>query len=200
MQTGTRQSPIPPRVKFWGVSVCFGRFDEFRGVLAGLLFWVFFFFFSTLLLRPFFFFFLFSAQLSLCLYTSSPPALLCVIPFFFFSPLILSRSFFFFFFVFPTEALSDSLPFLFFVFFPFFFGLSAIHVFYFLFSACDLTPQSTRFDQCFKFAPINPAVRKFLHCTFLFSSNFPNVHTIQFFYFTLWDEFYSFDLFIYLLS
>ena len=33
-----------------------------------------------------------------------------------------------------------------------------------------------------------------------FCSNFSNVHTIQLFYFTLWDEFYSFGLFIYLLS
>ena len=36
MQTGTRQPPIPPRVKFRGVSVCFGRFGEFQSVLAGM--------------------------------------------------------------------------------------------------------------------------------------------------------------------
>ena len=36
MQTGARQPPIPPRVKFRGVSVCFGRFGEFRDVSAGM--------------------------------------------------------------------------------------------------------------------------------------------------------------------
>ena len=36
MQTGTRQPPIPPWIKFRGVSVCFGRFGEFRGVSAGM--------------------------------------------------------------------------------------------------------------------------------------------------------------------
>ena len=91
MQTGTRQPPISPRVKFRGVSVCFDRFGLFRLVCVirpkyffGFLF--IYFFLSFHLTGPksllnfdlsffsapssssssSFFFFLFSAQLFLC--------------------------------------------------------------------------------------------------------------------------------------
>ena len=113
--------PIPSRVKFQGVSVCFSRFGEFRSVSAGmcisvgLLFWFFFILFFSLLSffsalsSSSFFFFPFSAQLSLCLCTFS-------LPFFFFCLfgssvvtchsfffLLLLSSFFFFFFFLPSS-------------------------------------------------------------------------------------------------
>ena len=75
MQTGTRQPPISPRVKFWGVSVCFDRFDLFQLVCIiwpkyffGFLF--IYFFLSFLLTGPKsllnFDLSFFSAQLFLC--------------------------------------------------------------------------------------------------------------------------------------
>jgi hypothetical protein len=89
MQTGTRQPPISPLVKFRGVSVCFNHFGLFRLVCVirpkyffGLLFIYFFLsfhltgpkshlnfdlsFFSAPSSSSSFFFFLFSAQLFLC--------------------------------------------------------------------------------------------------------------------------------------
>jgi hypothetical protein len=89
MQTGTRQPPISPRVKFRGVPVCFDRFGLFRLVCVirpkyffGFLFIYFFlsfhltglksllnfdlsFFFAPSSSSSSFFFFLFSAQLFL---------------------------------------------------------------------------------------------------------------------------------------
>ena len=142
-QTSTRQPPIPPRVKFRGVSMCFGRFSKFWCVSAGtyisaeLLFWVFFSFSTLLLLRPFFFF-LFPAKLSLCNF--SLLFVFCLFakkkkkewflvqvpcPFSFFL-LLVSCFFFFFFLSFFLPALSLSV-YLFFTFF--FFGSSAgLHV------------------------------------------------------------------------
>ena len=136
-QTSTRQPPIPPRVKFRGVSMCFGRFSKFWCVSAGtyisaeLLFWVFFFSLLSFFSAPSSSFFFPPSSLSVTfLYFLSFVFLpkrrrkngfwfKCRAPFSFFL-LLVSCFFFFFFLSFFLPALSLSV-YLFFTFFFFWF-------------------------------------------------------------------------------